>query len=300
MDTRVCSLNVRGLGNKQKREQIFHWLREQSYPICLLQETHLTSNDHRLVEKEWKGQCYFSGKYSNKLGVCVLIDPNLNCSVTKHTEIVPGRVQALDITICEKEIVIINVYGPNEDDINMFNDILTYLNDINDKSFIIGGDFNTVMDSDIDKKNGRVDTHKNCRNKLKSILELHNLIDIWRVYHPNKKQFTWHSNTKPHIFSRLDYFLISDNLSNYTISSKIKAGYKTDHSLVEINLDFIQQPKGRGYFKMNNSLLLDVNYQTCIKQGITEIAEINQGANPNTLWELIKGTIRTNQLNMHQ
>ena len=116
------------------------------------------------MESEWKGPCFFSSKFSNKLGVCILIDPNLNCTTSKHTEIVPGRVQALEITICEKDVVILNVYSPNDDDINVFNDILMYLNDNNDKSFIIAGDFNTVIDSSIDKKNGNLDTIKMCRS----------------------------------------------------------------------------------------------------------------------------------------
>ena len=47
-----------------------------------------------------------------------------------------------------------------------------------------------------------------------------------------------------------------------------------------------------GYFKLNNSLLLDDKYQTCIKRVINDIVQINQGANPNTLWEIIKGSIR--------
>ena len=152
MSTKLCSLNVRGLGNKQKREQIYQWLKDQHFSICLLQETHLISNDSPLLENEWKGQCFFSGKYSNKLGVCILIDPNLNCNVTKHIEIIPGRVQALEMTICEKEVIILNIYGPNDDDVTVFNNILTYLNENDDKSFIIGGDFNTVIDSNIDKK----------------------------------------------------------------------------------------------------------------------------------------------------
>ena len=123
-------------------------------------------------------------------------------------------------------------------------------------------------------------------------METHCLTDIWRAHHPNKSQFTWHSNTKPPIFSRLDYFLISDNLSNCALSCQIKSGYKSDHSLVELNLDFIQQQRGKGYFKLNNSLLLETEYQNTIRKGISDIVEINQGANPNTLWEIIKGTIR--------
>ena len=109
---------------------------------------------------------------------------------------------------------------------------------------------------------------------------------------PNKTQFTWHSNTKPVIFSILDYILISNNLVNFTSSTKIKAGYKSDHSIVNAEFDFIKINKGPGYFKLNNSLILDKDYQTMIKQNIAETAEINIEANPNTLWELIKGTIR--------
>ena len=43
---------------------------------------------------------------------------------------------------------------------------------------------------------------------------------------------------------------------------------------------------------MNNSLLLDEDYKVKIKRSINEITTINKEANPNTLWELIKGTIR--------
>ena len=50
--------------------------------------------------------------------------------------------------------------------------------------------------------------------------------------------------------------------------------------------------RGPGYFKLNNSLLLDSEYQQRIKENINDIANINKDANPNTLWEIIKGTIR--------
>ena len=52
------------------------------------------------------------------------------------------------------------------------------------------------------------------------------------------------------------------------------------------------QQRGPGYFKLNNSVILEQAYQNKIKQSIHEIAEINKNANPNTLWQIIKGTIR--------
>ena len=43
---------------------------------------------------------------------------------------------------------------------------------------------------------------------------------------------------------------------------------------------------------MNNSVLLESEYQRQIRQNIENIGEINKDSNPNTLQELIKGAIR--------
>ena len=66
----------------------------------------------------------------------------------------------------------------------------------------------------------------------------------------------------------------------------------TDHSLVALKLNNIQPERGPGYFKLNNSILLDTQYQAQIKQEITYTVQNNNDANPNTLWEIIKGNIR--------
>ena len=92
------------------------------------------------------------------------------------------------------------IYGPNEDNIFLFDKLSDFLSINDDKSFIIGGDFNTVLNYKVDKKNGRDNTHPKCNKKLSSFLDMHNLIDVWRVLNPNKLQYTWHSNTKPPIF----------------------------------------------------------------------------------------------------
>ena len=148
------------------------------------------------------------------------------------------------------------------------------------------------MNEAIDKRNGRTETHKSCRKQIKDIMESFNLIDIWREMHPNTKEYTWHSSHKPPIFGRLDYFLISENLKNLIVTCKHNISYKSDHSPVCLNIDVINLTRGPGYFKLNNSLLLDTEYQETIKKSINEIALINEDSNPNTLWELIKGTVR--------
>ncbi|MCG7875526.1 MAG: reverse transcriptase domain-containing protein [Candidatus Thiodiazotropha endolucinida] len=292
MNISICSYNVRGLGNKIKREQIFAWLKKNKFDICLLQETHSGMETHVLWQQEWGSDAYFSGQSTAREGIGILLKPNISCKILKHTEIVSGRLQALELILNDKELTFINVYGPNDDDSMFFEHLENYLIENDDKTFTIGGDFNTVLDENLDKKNGRINTHRLCRKKIQNIISKFDLIDIWREKHPELKQYTWHSSQKPPVFSRLDYFLISENLRNSTTSIKHCISFKSDHSIVVMGIDFKNYKRGPGYFKLNNSLLLDIDYQNIIKTSINEIVRINEEANPNTLWELVKGTVR--------
>ena len=58
MTTNICSFNAKGLGSKQKREQIFACLKAQDYSICLLQETHLKQSNEHIWRSEWGGEAF--------------------------------------------------------------------------------------------------------------------------------------------------------------------------------------------------------------------------------------------------
>ena len=111
---------------------------------------------------------------------------------------------------------------------------------------------------------------------INNIIDANSLTDIWGDMHPDLMQYIWHSYHKPPILCRLDYFLISDNLRNSIFSSRHYIGYKSDHSIVSLNIDLINLTRGPDYFKLNNSLLLDEDYQEIIKNSISEIAEIRK------------------------
>ena len=53
--------------------------------------------------------------------------------------------QALELIINDKEIYFININGPNNDDCNFFEQLEKYFKENDEKTFIIGGDFNTVL-----------------------------------------------------------------------------------------------------------------------------------------------------------
>ena len=177
MNIKICSLNVRGLRNKEKREKMFCWLKEQPYNIILLQETHSTYDINNQWAQEWGYSAFFSGNKSNSKGVGILINKNVTCDILNYFDIFKGRLQAIELKINDKNITIINIYGPNNDEILLFEKLEEFMLLHDDKSIITGGDFNTVLDTEKDKKNGTIDNHKKIRKKLESIINTNNLID---------------------------------------------------------------------------------------------------------------------------
>ena len=138
--------------NKSKREQIFKWLENKNFSFSHLQETHSTKHNEQFWKSEWKGDIFFSGNKSNSEGVCILVKENEIYEFIKHYDILEGRIQALEIKINDKHIIIINVYGPNKDDLSFFDKLEVFIRENEDKDIINGGDFNTILNNEIDKK----------------------------------------------------------------------------------------------------------------------------------------------------
>ena len=74
-----------------------------------------------------------------------------------------------------------------------------------------------------------------------------------------------------------------------------KTRYKSDHSIVLLDISCNTPTKGPGYSKFNNSLLLDETFIQKIKDCINETVQ-NNNCNPNTLWEVMKGNIRNESI----
>ena len=94
------------------------------------------------------------------------------------------------------------------------------------------------------------------------------LLDIWRELYPEMRRYTWRQNT-PLQQSRLDFFLISDLLSTFDI----KAGYRTDHSMITLTLTLGKESKNKLLWKFNNSLLKDKLFAEEINDVIKAVAE---------------------------
>ena len=152
MDLKICSLNVRGLGDRLKRREMFNWLRKKNYQIYMLQEVHCSENTIAVWSAEWGYKTLFSCCTSARGGVAILFNNNFNLQLQRSYSDPNGRVIICDIITDNKSVTVAALYAPNDDDPSFFLNFFDHLNDFKCDEVLIGGDFNLVLDLDTDKK----------------------------------------------------------------------------------------------------------------------------------------------------
>ena len=160
-------------------------------------------------------------------------------------------------------IILANVYVPTKDQQNLQLEFLKFiierLNEFKDDNLILGGDCNIILDPVLDKKGGRVENKSKATYQLLELMENYNLIDIFRLINPDVKRFTRREMSRCGLVqSRLDYWLISNHILYDYNRQIILPGMRSDHSIVELELNIHNtHQKGRGFFKFNAALLKD-------------------------------------------
>ena len=123
-------------------------------------------------------------------------------------------------------------------------------------------------------------------------------MDIWRSKNPDAKSFTW-SQKSPPVFCRLDYWLISNNLSDFVELTEIIPAVRTDHDAISLELGKLENElKGPGNWKMNCSLLDDEEYEEDIARMIPLwTAEGQKEFTDNRMiWDWVKYNIRAHAI----
>ena len=95
------------------------------------------------------------------------------------------------------------------------------------------------------------------------------LIDVYRHRNPDTSRYTCRKR-KPLKQARLDFFLVSSSMSDIITKCDIRAGYRSDHSIIEMDILLTKFTIYKGVWKFNNSLLNDQNYLDLINKTIHE------------------------------
>ena len=269
---KIASINCNGIADSLKRKDVFDKIRQYDCNIYLLQETHLKETDETFIRTGWGYQVILAGNSSNTGGTAILFKNNFEYSVGRVEKDENGKYIILELNCTEKKYILVNIYGPSSgDNETFFEKINDLLKDYDEGNIIIGGDFNCVLDLEKDRKNCTTNNNRpRTRRQILNMMANYNLLDIFRMLNPDKNTFTWrkfNSNKQ----SRLDYFLVSEDLLNDIKEVETKSKYKSDHSPVILSINKNNFQRDRTFWKFNNSLLYDKNYVQLVKQTINAV-----------------------------
>ena len=102
-----------------------------------------------------------------------------------------------------------NVYGPNDDSPDFFQNIHGALEEIGHETIVICGDFNFVQNQDLDTYNYVNINNPRAKNKVLNLKDELNMVDPFREIYDDLRRFTWRK-ANPIKQARLDFFLVSE------------------------------------------------------------------------------------------
>jgi exonuclease III len=263
------SMNVQGLGDSQKRKDVLNYLKGKKYNVYFLQDTHFTNKEVNFIRSQWGYECYFSNYNSQSRGVAIFINNNFDFKFKSLETDQNGNLLIIHACISNIDITLICIYGPNRDDPIFYNNIKEKILQLENPCIMVG-DFNMVLNPNMDYFNYLNINNPKAREVVLDMIIECNLIDCWREQFLEKRQYTWFKRN-PIKKARLDFFLISNNLFTDMSSVDIVPGYRTDHSMILLSIQFGKFKKGISYWKFNNSLLKDSQYVNEIKSVISQV-----------------------------
>jgi exonuclease III len=198
-------------------------------------------------------EMYHNSK-DNKRGVGILISSNLQYTVNQEYRDDDNNILTLYITICGVDLLLCSIYGPNTNDKKFF----SFLNRIFERyrylPIICAGDWNTTYSTDPGESNIDILNMSSPPSIIRSgwlaeLCDEYKLSDPFRAIHCNRKEYTYIPRTGKSNRSRLDFFIISDNLMSLCNKCTVSPSLNTDlFDHKSINLDFNINNKPKVHF----------------------------------------------------
>ena len=291
---RFVTFNARGLADNNKRKQVFMWLKNNKADVALIQECHSKKTTEFLWKNAVKGKIWFSHGDTSSRGVLIWIRDGIELKCLEVMRDQCGRYILVKFEFGKQIYLVANVYGPNKDDPEFFYEFFQKIHAMTHDHLIIGGDFNTVLDNDVDRSVG---SHCNAKSSeyLNMVKEALELVDPWRELYPDRFGFTWHRSKPYKLHERLDWFFVSEELLQNIDRLDVRPGFRSDHSLVILDIAFQKFVRGPGFWKLNTALLHDQDYI----QKMNNLLDIQLDQNYKSKklkWEMLKMAVRASSI----
>ena len=183
----LISLNTQGLRSCDRRHTAFTFFKRHKYDFIFLQETHWTSELQDSILRDWAGDIFFNHGNASALGVAIFFNPHLDYTLIDRQHDSTGRILSILIKLVDQLLRLTNIYAPNTDAERriFYVDLENYLSSSHNN--ILGGDFNCIIDSKLDKHGGNPAPRQHANHILHRLTSRLDLVDIWRERNPHKR-----------------------------------------------------------------------------------------------------------------
>jgi len=209
---------------------------------------------------------------------------------------VNGRYIILTLRKAIGIFTVVNLYAPNENSLEFFEEIFTQsirIKDKYDSELIIAGDYNLVINKEVDSVERLQTANENIVSDfVKGSLAALGLKDCYRQVHQDRG-YTW---CRGNCLSRLDMIFASSTMVSHIVSSNLDWAFeKSDHALLECTFKYnTTRVKGPGLPKLNSDIIKNQCCISHIKDKLKKaIDEIPLGWDPHKVWEYIKVMLRS-------
>ena len=294
------SWNVRGINDETKRKSVFRFLRNTKSSVMLLQETYSTKEVETRWTREWGNRIIFAHGTNHSKGVMILFKIGIDFEIKSCYRDTNGRFIICVLTINDMLYTISNIYAPDKEkeQVDFFHELKNAFvmqnMDVSDKVILGGGgDWNVIQNVQLDKLGRNDELKVRSLDMINNLKMQYDLQDIWRILYPTTKRFTWRQK-QPLIQCRLDFWLTSVNIQDTVVNADIIPGVFLDHSAIILKLDNkTEVNRGNGFWKLNCSLLDDINYISEISELIPAWGKEHSSIqDKRVLWDILKYEIR--------
>ena len=111
----ITTLNVNGIHNNNKRNDLYEFIRINNIHIALIQETHSTPDTAKQWKNEWKGKSYWHSGPKNKTArVAILFNEKHNIQILNISKDQNGQIIKCSLQTEQEIFQIINIYPPTK------------------------------------------------------------------------------------------------------------------------------------------------------------------------------------------
>ena len=189
----IAEWNANGLAHSKKHIPFTSLLRRHN--ILCITETHCCPKKQKKMQRSLIPYAHshtilWSHGSSSSRGVLVVIKKSPLLQIISHKSDTKGRWVLVKIFLphLKQELDLLTIYSPANSD----SDRVKFFTDLElTPNTIIVGDFNVVLDPLADRLFAAKLSSSASRNKLVSLMQSFNLIDIWRHLHPQTIDFTY-------------------------------------------------------------------------------------------------------------